>query len=69
MKLWEKGVTPEPSVIEFTSGRDRETDRCLAGWDIVGSMAHSIMLQEAGLIDSKEKGELLNALLLAAGKR
>ncbi len=68
MKLWEKGVTPEPSVIEFTSGRDRETDMCLAGWDIVGSMAHSIMLKEAGLIDSKEKGELLNALHLLLQK-
>jgi argininosuccinate lyase len=62
MKLWEKGVTPEPSVIEFTSGRDRENDLCLAGWDIAGSMAHAIMLQEAGLISSKERDELLNAL-------
>ena len=71
MKLWEKGVTPEPSVIEFTSGKDRDTDLCLAEWDIVGSMAHAVMLYAAGLISGKEKEELLGALyslLLKAGK-
>ena len=48
MKLWEKGVKSDPSVIEFTSGMDRKTDICLADWDIAGSMAHVIMLYEAG---------------------
>lgn len=62
MKLWEKGVTPDRSVIEFTSGKDRTTDLCLAEWDIAASMAHVIMLKEAGLITSKEKEELLKAL-------
>ncbi len=62
MKLWEKGVEPEPSVIEFTSGADRETDLSLAKWDIVASMAHVLMLQESGLISDEEKKELLNAL-------
>ena len=46
MKLWDKGIEPDPAIIEFTSGKDRETDRCLAEWDIVGSMAHAIMLSE-----------------------
>jgi len=62
MKLWEKTAVPDPSVIEFTSGRDRTTDLCLAEWDIAGSMAHAIMLYEAGLINDIEKKELLNAL-------
>ncbi len=62
MKLWEKTAVPDPSVIEFTSGRDRTTDLCLAEWDIAGSMAHAIMLYEAGLINDTEKKELLNAL-------
>jgi len=61
MKLWEKTAVPDPSVIEFTSGRDRTTDLCLAEWDIAGSMAHAIMLYEAGLINDIEKKELLNA--------
>ena len=62
MKLWAKNVNPEPSVIDFTSGSDRETDLKLAGWDIAGSMAHAIMLKEAGLIDGDEEKELLAAL-------
>jgi argininosuccinate lyase len=62
MKLWDKGVAPENSVIEFTSGKDRETDLALAKWDIVASMAHVIMLRESGLIPDDEKRELLNTL-------
>lgn len=62
MKLWEKGAIPDPSVIEFTSGRDRTTDLCLAEWDIAGSMAHAIMLREAGLITDTEKEGLLKTL-------
>ncbi len=62
MKLWEKDAIPDPSVIEFTSGRDRKTDLCLAEWDIAGSMAHAIMLNETGLINEGEKKELLKAL-------
>ncbi len=64
MKLWDKGVAPENSVIEFTSGKDRETDLALAKWDIVASMAHAIMLRESGLISDDEKRELLNTLNL-----
>lgn len=68
MKLWEKGVTPDPSVINFTSGKDRETDLCLAGWDIVGSMAHAVMLCHSGLISEKEKKDLLKTLYLLLQK-
>jgi argininosuccinate lyase len=62
MKLWEKGAIPDPSVIEFTSGKDRITDLCLAEWDIAASMAHTIMLKDAGLINGKEKKVLLQTL-------
>jgi len=68
MKLWAKNVNPEPSVIEFTSGSDRETDLKLADWDITGSMAHAIMLKEAGLIAEDEEKELLTALYTLFGK-
>lgn len=64
MKLWEKGVTPERSVIEFTSGKDRTTDMLLAKWDIAGSMAHTIMLEKCGLISKGEKKDLLEALFI-----
>jgi argininosuccinate lyase len=62
MKLWDKGIEPDPAIIEFTSGKDRETDICLAEWDIIGSMAHAIMLHKVGLISDEEKENLLNGL-------
>lgn len=62
MKLWSKETIPDPSVIEFTSGRDRTTDLCLAEWDITGSMAHAIMLKDVGLISDDDKKKLLAAL-------
>jgi argininosuccinate lyase len=62
MKLWEKGINPEPAIIEFTAGRDRKTDLHLTKWDIIGSMAHVIMLNDVGLIENEEKNEMLNAL-------
>lgn len=62
MKLWEKGINPEPAIIEFTAGKDRKTDLALTKWDIVGSMAHVIMLQDVGLISEEEKNNLLKAL-------
>ncbi len=62
MKLWEKGVAPDPAVIKFTTGKDHKTDMLLAGWDIIGSMAHVIMLNEVKLISGDDKTALLNAL-------
>jgi argininosuccinate lyase len=62
MKLWEKGINPEPAIIEFTSGKDRKTDLHLTKWDIIGSMAHVIMLHDVGLIANEEKNDMLKAL-------
>lgn len=62
MKLWDKGVTPDPAIIEFTSGKDRETDLLLAEWDIIGSMAHTVMLHDVKLITDEDKHNLLSAL-------
>jgi argininosuccinate lyase len=62
MKLWEKGIVPDPAIIEFTSGKDRETDAFIAEWDILGSMAHVIMLHQVKLISGEENHDLLNAL-------
>jgi len=62
MKLWEKGINPELAIIEFTAGKDRVTDLALTKWDIIGSMAHVIMLQDVGLISESEKNGMLKAL-------
>ncbi len=61
-KLWEKGTEPDPAIIEFTAGKEKQTDLLIAGWDIVGSMAHVIMLEEVKLINKAEKEEILKAL-------
>jgi argininosuccinate lyase len=62
MKLWEKGINPEPAIIEFTAGKDRITDMNLTKWDIIGSMAHVIMLESVGLVSENEKNDLLKGL-------
>src|SRR5664280_3544779 len=62
MKLWGKGINPEPAIIEFTAGKDRKTDLALTKWDIIGSMAHVIMLENVGLVSEDEKNGLLKAL-------
>ena len=62
MILWEKGINPEPAIIEFTAGKDRKTDLHLTKWDIIGSMAHVIMLHDVGLISGEEKNDMLKAL-------
>jgi argininosuccinate lyase len=62
MKLWEKGINPEPAIIEFTAGKDRKTDLALTKWDIIGSMAHVIMLEDVRLISEEDKNGLLKAL-------
>lgn len=62
MKLWEKGINPESAIIEFTAGKDRITDLNLTKWDIIGSMAHVIMLESVGLVSEDEKNDLLKGL-------
>src|ERR1035437_6223644 len=54
MKLWEKG-TPVNEIIEaFTVGRDREMDLYLAESDVLGTIAHIIMLESVGLLGAEE---------------
>lgn len=45
MKLWDKGKPVNKKIEDFTVGRDRELDAELAEFDILGSMAHIIMLE------------------------
>ena len=50
-KLWQKDYPLDQRIADFTVGRDRELDRELAPFDILGSIAHVTMLEEVGLID------------------
>jgi argininosuccinate lyase len=50
-KLWEKNIPVDQAIERFTVGKDREMDLYLAKYDVLGSMAHVIMLGELGLLE------------------
>jgi argininosuccinate lyase len=58
MKLWDKNIPTGDDVLKFTIGNDPLFDRLLAPYDIIGSMAHAIMLGKCGLLEEKEVKEL-----------
>ncbi|MFC2081310.1 argininosuccinate lyase [Bacteroidota bacterium] len=62
-KLWEKGVSVNKEIEEFTIGRDRELDLCLARYDVLGTLAHAEMLQSIGILEERENNELRSELL------
>ena len=62
MKLWEKNVQVTDEIDRFTVGHDRELDRYLAKYDVLGSMAHVTMLHHIGLIADEELPLLLAEL-------
>ena len=53
-KLWEKNSDVNPEIERFTVGRDRELDLLLARYDILGSIAHSTMLESIGMLTHDE---------------
>ena len=53
-KLWDKNVEINKEIERFTVGRDRETDLYLAPYDVLGSIAHIIMLEQIGLLEKEE---------------
>lgn len=63
-KLWEKNIDVNPEIERFTVGKDRELDLFLAPYDVIGSIAHSAMLQSIGMLTKEEMeslhGELRN---------
>jgi argininosuccinate lyase len=50
MKLWQKEITTNDLVEQFTVGQDREMDMHLATFDVLGSLAHTKMLNSIGLL-------------------
>ncbi len=55
MKLWNKDNTNTSALVEsFTVGRDPEFDILLAKYDVLGSLAHTKMLQETGLLSMED---------------
>ncbi|MBC7889022.1 MAG: argininosuccinate lyase [Ferruginibacter sp.] len=54
MKLWQKDKTSLREVERFTVGNDRDLDIYLAPFDILGSLAHTKMLESVGLLTQEE---------------
>ena len=61
-KLWEKNIDVNPEIERFTVGRDRELDLMLAPYDVLGSIAHSAMLQSIGMLTKEEMTSLHSEL-------
>ena len=62
MKLWDKGYKIDEAIERFTVGMDKELDLLLAPFDILGTIAHVIMLQQVGLLSKEDLEVLLPAL-------
>ena len=62
MKLWQKNTDSSKEVEQFTVGNDREFDEQLAPFDVLGSIAHVIMLETVGLLTKVEKDQLVKGL-------
>jgi argininosuccinate lyase len=53
-KIWQKSVTVNELVENFTVGLDREFDEQMAAFDVLGSLAHTRMLHSIGLMDAED---------------
>ncbi|HUF88513.1 MAG TPA: lyase family protein [Gemmatimonadota bacterium] len=69
--LWSAPATPDPAMLEFTAGEDRERDRHLLVWDVIGSLGHAEGLAAAGLLEPADDAAIRAALIeiLAAVER
>ncbi len=63
MKLWDKGISVNELIENFTVGKDREMDLYLAKFDVLGSIAHAQMLQSINLLTESELAELQSELV------
>ncbi len=52
--MWQKNKEIEKSVDKFTVGKDRELDLQMAAFDVLGSLAHTQMLESIGLLSSDD---------------
>ncbi|WP_018478003.1 argininosuccinate lyase [Pontibacter roseus] len=54
MKLWQKNTDVKKEIELFTVGRDPEFDLQLAAFDVLGSLAHTRMLEQVGLLGKED---------------
>jgi argininosuccinate lyase len=63
VKLWDKGISTNKGVTQFTVGNDRELDINLAPFDVLGTLAHIQMLESIGLLTTTEWKQLKQELI------
>ena len=62
-RLWDKGYELDALVEEFTVGNDYILDFRLIPADVMGSLAHAVMLESAGLLTPGQLQELRGGLM------
>ena len=62
-KLWQKNSKVSALVEKFTIGNDQAMDGYLAAYDVLGSIAHTTMLSEVGLLTALEQTQIKKALI------
>ncbi|WP_133756932.1 argininosuccinate lyase [Gelidibacter sediminis] len=62
MKLWDKGISIDKKIEQFTVGNDREIDLHIAKYDVQASLAHAKMLQSIGILSEDELEQLQGGL-------
>ncbi len=62
-KLWQKNSNVSALVEKFTIGNDQAMDTYLAPYDVLGSIAHTTMLSEVGLLTAQEQKQIKKALV------
>ena len=62
-KLWQKNNKVSELVEKFTIGNDQVMDMYLAPYDVLGSIAHTTMLAEVGLLTAAEQIAIKKALV------
>ncbi len=62
MKLWDKGISIDKKIEQFTVGNDREIDLHIAKYDVQASLAHAKMLQSIGILSEDELVQLQGGL-------
>ena len=59
MKLWDKGISIDKKIENFTVGNDRELDMHIAKYDITASKAHAKMLGKVEILTSEEVKDII----------
>ncbi len=62
MKLWDKGISIDKKIEQFTVGNDREIDLHIAKYDVQASLAHAKMLKSINIITVEELQQLEEGL-------